>query len=363
MEGTGAQEASTGFADPQEWFHRLATHYVEAQIYFHLNQCGVFQKLQEGASAAAMAAALDLDERILQSLLDYVADVGDIASVDAEGVFRLTPFGQAVVARYSKVNGERVSYNMFDVRIGAWGPVWVNLGDMLRKTKAYGTDVHRTGEFAADGLFKLAAPLAEAVQRAADQLGATAIVELGPTSGILAQLACAPGGGKRRYAGVDIKPESLEAASRLARERGVDFIAWLYGNAFEPAAWMGTLHEEKRVLYFSCHFHEFLSHGVPLVEGALRELTAAPNTAGILALEQPRLEQELRDGSSPTRWLYAQSNVLIHHLIKNARILYGSEWQELLRRGGCSEVWVEGTRGFGFSAYIGATRRAGAARV
>lgn len=339
---------------PEEWFHRLATHYVEAQIYFHLNQCGVFQKLRDGATAGELAATLDLDERILHSLLDYAADVGEIIQAGGDGRFGLTPFGQKVAERYSKVNGDRVTYNMFDVRVGAWGPVWVNLGEMLRKTKVYGVDVHRAGEFAADGLFKLAAPLAEAVHRAADRLDASTVVELGPTSGILAQLAAAPGGDKRRYAGVDINPESLDFASRLARERGVDSIAWYHGDAFEPAGWMPAFAREQRVMYFSCHFHEFLSHGAAVVERALREMTAAPNTAGILALEQPRMEPEVRESTSSTRWLYAQSNVLIHHLIKNARILYGSEWQELLRNGGCGEVWVEDTKGFGFNAYVGA---------
>lgn len=355
------REASAGFSDPEEWFHRLATHYVEAQIYFHLNQCGVFQKLRDGARASDLAVTLDLDERILRSLLDYAADVGEMIRAEPDDVFTLTPFGQKVADRYSKVNGDRTTYNMFDVRVGAWGPVWFNLGEMLRKTKVYGEDVHRAGEFAADGLFKLAAPLAEAAGRAADQLGATAVVELGPTSGILAQLASAPGGDKRRYAGVDISQESLEQADRLARERGVDSISWHHGDAFAPAGWMEALDREERVMYFSCHFHEFLAHGPDVVEQGLRRLTAAPNTAGILVLEQPRMEPELRGSTSSTRWLYAQSNVLIHHLIKNARILYGSEWQELLRKGGCGEVRVEDTKGFGFNAYIGATSRRGAA--
>jgi SAM-dependent methyltransferase len=363
MGPTGPLDASSGFSDPEEWFHRLATHYVEAQIYFHLNQCGVFQKLRDGATASELAVTLDLDERILHSLLDYAADIGEIIRADANGVFCLTPFGQTVVERYSKVNGDRTTYNMFDVRVGAWGPVWVNLGEMLRKTKVYGVDVHRAGEFAADGLFMLAAPLAEAVERAADRLDATAVVELGPTSGILAQLASAPGGDKRRYAGVDISPESLEYASRLARERGVNSISWHHGDAFEPAGWMKALARERRVMYFSCHFHEFLSHGPAVIERALRELTAAPNTAGILTLEQPRMEPELRESTSSTRWLYAQSNVLIHHLIKNARILYGSEWQELLRMSGCGEVWVEDTKGFGFSAYVGVTSHRGGPHV
>jgi hypothetical protein len=349
-----AVEKGSRFKDPEEWFHCLATHYVEAQIYFHLNQCGAFQKLQGGSTASELASELGLNEHVLKSLLEYAADIGEIVSVDAAGRFGLTLFGRTVVERYGKSYGNRVVYNMFDVRVGAWGPVWTNLGELLRNTKTYGVDVHRAGDYAADGLFKLAGPLAAAVDRAADKLGASTVVELGPTSGILAQLAAKPGD-KRRYVGVDVKQESLDWARRLASEQGIDSVAWHRGDVFAPSGWLQELEPDGRVLYFSCHFHEFLSLGAPVLEQALQVLTTQPQTAGILALEQPRPEQALRSNSTPTQWLYGQSNVLIHHLIKNARILYRQEWRELLRRGGCPNVWVEETATFGFSAFVGAT--------
>lgn len=348
------RKTDPGPADPEEWFHRLATHYVEAQIYFHLNQCGVFQNLRDGATAGELARRLGLNEHVLKSTLDYASNVGEIVSVDADGRFGLTPFGQTVAGRYGKVHGDRLIYNMFDVRVGAWGPVWESLGDLMRNKKIYGVDVHRTGDFAADGLYKLAGPLATTVHKAAGELGATTVVELGPTSGILAQLASIPGH-QRRYVGVDIKQESLDWAERLAGEQGVASIAWRRGDVFAPDVWLGGLEREGRVLYFSCHFHEFLARGVPEFEQALRVLTAETDTAGLLALEQPRPEPAMRSSSSPTQWLYGHSNVLIHHLIKNARILAGREWQDLLRNGGCSKVWMQSTETFGFSAFIGAT--------
>lgn len=354
-------DAAPSSGDPETWFHCLATHYVEAQIYFHLNQCGAFRGLLDGATVPELAADLGLNGHVLQSLLEYAADVGEIVSAPVEGRFGLTPFGRTVVDRYGKMHGDRVIYNMFDVRVGAWGPVWTNLGELLRNTKTYGVDVHRAGDFAADGLFKLAGPLAATVDRAAATLGATTVVELGPTSGILAQLASSRG--DRRYVGIDVKQESLDWASRLAREQGIASISWRQGDVFAPADWAGDLARDGGVLYFSCHFHEFLSRGIPALEQALQAFTAQAATAGVLALEQPRPEHALRGKGSPTQWLYGQSNVLIHHLIKNARILYRQEWQDLLLKGGCSKVWEEQTRTFGFSAFIGATSRSeGSAR-
>lgn len=353
MNSKAIQTSATKFRDPEEWFHSLATSHVESQIYFHLNQCGVFQYLRLGGDAKTIAESLKLDERILESLLDYSANVGDIICADDHGSYCLTQFGHEVVERYGKKNGDRTVYNIFDVRIGAWGPVWTNLSELLRKSKIYGIDVHRAGEHAADGLFKLASPLSHAVNQAATELSATTIVELGPTSGIMAILASAQNGSKRRYVGIDIKQESLDLALSLAQERGISSITWQIGDIFEPEAWLNLFNDDERVLFFSCHFHEFLSQGIERMERTILELSKQSNTIGIQILEQPRLSHEQRHLYSPTRWQYSESNVLIHHLIKNARILYDNEWQDLLHKGGCRDVAVSDTKGFGFRSYIG----------
>ncbi len=341
------------FTSPEEWFHNLATRYVEVQIYFHLNQCGVFQELQNPVKTDKIAAVLNLDERILHTLLDYAANVGDILEQDEEQQFRLTEFGARVLDRYSKKNGDQISYNMFDVRTGAWGPVWNNLGEMLKNNLEYGVDFVRSGNFAADGLFKLAAPLGPSVKQAATSLDATAIVEIGPTSGLLAQLSTNPDNGEFKYVGLDVKQESLDDARKLADARGENQIEWLLGNVNNPENWIDKLDNHQSVLYFSCHFHEFLSHGQEKLEEALTIINNRANTCGTLVLEQPRLNKDDRNLVPPTKWLYAQSNVLIHHLIKNAKILDTDEWNSFLRKSGCHDVSVESTRGYGFSAFVG----------
>jgi hypothetical protein len=339
-------------ADPETWFHTLATHFVEAQIYFHLNQCRVMHHLRgEGAHSAEIAERLGLDARILDILLEYAANVGDVVARSGDGRYAVTAFGEKVLVRYGKTNGDRTTYNLFDVRIGAWGPLWTNLGALLDRSVTYGEGLRREGAFAADGLFKLAAPLAPAIERVVSRIGASAVVEIGPTSGILAQLA--ERSPQRWYAGVDVKEESLHGAAALAAERGVHDIRWLRGDLFEPGAWLAQLPANGPALFFSCHFHEFLAAGSERVVRALREVTRWPDAAAVVALEQPRLEPSRRDDVSVTAWLYAHSNVLIHHLIKNAKILTGDEWRALLLEGGCTSVAPEETAGFGFTAYVG----------
>ncbi len=339
--------------DPETWFHTLATHFVEAQIYFHLNQLGVMHELRGGgARSAEIAARLELDERILDILLDYASNVGQFVARAPDGRYAVTPFGRRVLDRYGKTNGERTVYNLFDVRIGAWGPLWTNLGGLLDKSVVYGRDLHRIGDFAADGLFKLAAPLGSAIEHAAARLGAATVVEVGPTSGILAQLAEREP--SRSYVGVDVKQRSLSDAEALAAERGVRGIRWLEGDLFEPEPWLAQLPAGQPTLFFSCHFHEFLAGGKQRVADALQRLTHWPGAAGVVVLEQPRLEPEQRDDVSLTQWLYAHSNVLIHHLIKNAKILTTTEWRHMLLAAGCASVELERTDCFGFTSLVGA---------
>jgi hypothetical protein len=62
---------------PESWFHRRATLYVEAQILFHLNQAGVWDRLKRGGplTAQQIADALRLEAGPTDALLDYVFEV------------------------------------------------------------------------------------------------------------------------------------------------------------------------------------------------------------------------------------------------------------------------------------------------
>ena len=337
---------------PEEWFHTLATNYVEAQIYFHLNQVGVVEKLRERPSTpATLANELELDLRILEILLAYAANVGDLIELVEAGRYGITRFGHEILARYSKSNGEQRRLNLFDVRVGAWGIVWQKLGAMLTKSEVYGRDFRRAGDYAADGLFKLAVPLASVLHDIALEAQVDTLVEIGPTSGLLALLFEA--GAARRCVGIDIRQDSLRLAARLAEERNVRDIEWVHGDLFEPGAWLRDITGGHRSLFFSCHFHEFLSQGVDRVAASIRKLATAHGSQGVTILEQPRLELWQRDSISKPQWLYSQSNVLIHHLIRNARIQTVDEWRALLKAAGCTQVHTLPTNAFGFNALWG----------
>lgn len=338
--------------DHEQWFHTLATHYVESQIYFHLNQCGVFQHLnRNGTHIGSIAGDLGLSEYILGVLLEYVSNVGELITKTGNDSYAMTAFGSSVLNRYGRRTGGQYQYNIFDVRVGSWGPVWENLGNLLGQKMIYGKDIHRRGDLASEGVYKIAAPLAPVIEKAAREIGAKAIVEIGPTSGVLGEIARHDP--SIRCIGIDIKQESLDDARERAEVDGVSDVIWLKGDLFRAQEWLDKLPCDGPVLFFSFHIHEFLARGTDDVVEALRTITSWPKTGGVLAVEQPKIEDHKRESTHPVQWLYSQSHVLTHHVIKNGQIFTSDQWRDLLLVGGCSRVEQSPSPCFGFKAFMG----------
>jgi hypothetical protein len=315
---------------PEEWFHETATRFVAAQALFHLNDCGVIAALAAGpASAEDLAARLSLEPRVLAGLLDYVSRVDPVIGRDAGGRFALTDFGRRVLERYGRRDGDRVEYNFFDVRVGGYGPVWAALGGMLRGRARYGREVVRAGDGAARGLYRSAAGLLPALRAAADAARAEAVAEIGVDDGLLARLAAERPG--LDAVGVDLSAEALDAARAAAG--GGERPRWTRGDFFAPEGWAGAP-AAGRLLVFTLHLHELAAAGTDRVRAALAALGRARPGTVFAAFEQPLLPDSARETLPPARWLYAQSNVLIHELVGKGRILPEAEWLGLLGAAG-----------------------------
>jgi hypothetical protein len=322
---------------PESWFHRRATLYVEAQVLFHLNQVGVWKLLKQGGSHTVpqIASSLQLDAAATDTLLDYVFHVDDLLERDQEARYSLSEFGRNVVDRFSDGKGAAAeeSINMFDVRVGAYGPVWQNLGRMLSRSGRYGEDFHREGRYAEDGVFKLAMRFWGSLVEHVDELTVDRIVEVGVTTGLIEKL-------RDRYPGqllygLDRNEAALERSRASARSKNLPHIQWIHSDYYDVRQWAEAVDATRPGLIFSLHFHELMAGGEEMFVESLRALKAALPHWALLALEQPRLPHSDRATTPETLWLYSQSNILIHHLIGNGRILSREAWMDLGARAGC----------------------------
>jgi SAM-dependent methyltransferase len=337
----------------QSWFHRRATLYVEAQILFHLNQVGVLELLSRGGwhRASEVAATLALEPGPTDALLDYVYQVDDLLERDDDGRYSLSAFGQEVVGRFSdgKETGPG-SINMFDVRVGAYGPVWRQLSGILTGESRYGQDIHRDGRYAESGVSKLAMRFWDALTEHIDDLNVGSVLEIGLSSGLLERV------GERhpayRLYGLDKKQSAIDLNAKSAAALGVETIHWLHADFFDAPQWAGSVAADGRGLIFSLHFHELMAGGPERFVAAVRDLRQALPNWSLVAFEQPLLSREDRAEIPDTLWLYAQSNVLIHHLIGNGRILSREAWTDLGRQAGCKNVEDKSCNYLGYRAFL-----------
>lgn len=341
-----------GQRSPEAWFHELATHYVEAQVLYHLNRTGVLRAIErdQPVSPEALAAQLNLQLSPLATLLDYVVGVDRLLQRDLDGRLSYTPWGAQVLERYGRTgqDGTR-NLNFFDVRVGAYGPVWAALGGLLTGEERYGDTLARAGAEAAQGVYTVGARFGPALGQLVDELGAQTFVELGVTSGLASHV-----GADRRglqLMGLDRDRAALDEAERRAQTDGVHTIQWLEADLFDLDSWCPRLESLKPGIITTVHLHEILAGGASRLIQLLSDLSARLPGWHLIGLEQPLLPEEMRAETSPTLWRYNHSNVLIHHLIGNGRILSNEAWIELFERAGVQVIRAEGLNYLGYQAY------------
>jgi hypothetical protein len=337
---------------PESWFHEVATHYVEAQALFHLNRCGVFVALDRGGamSATALARELGLQLEPLVTLLDYVVGIDRLLCRDGEDRYAFTAWGQEVLERFGRRSDDGTrTFNFFDVRVGAYGPVWAAMGGLMRGEERYGETLMRAGGEAAEGVYKVGARFADALGAIVDRLGASMFVEIGVTSGLAARV-----GSSRPnlvLAALDRDSSAIATAAARATDEGVDRIRWIEADLFDLDAWTGDLQERLPGVITTVHFHELLAAGEERLVELLSGLSERLPGWHVIGLEQPLLAESERAGTSETLWRYNHSNVLIHHLIGNGRILPHAQWLALFERAGVEVAGTEALNYLGYQAY------------
>jgi hypothetical protein len=128
-------------------------------------------------------------------------------------------------------------------------------------------------------------------------------------------------------------------------------IRWLHGDYFDVHGWTKAVEAKPRGVVYSLHFHELIAAGEDRFVEALRRLRSVLPSWVVVAFEQPRLPHGDRASVSESQWLYSQSNILIHHLIGNGRILGREAWIDLGSQAGCRQVTDRACGYLGYRAF------------
>jgi hypothetical protein len=339
---------------PEVWYHRLGTDFVVAQILFHFNSTGVFQDLVAHAptSSKAIAERLKLDPRLLEVLLDYLANVDEIIDQDSSGLYFITEFGKAVLARFSKKEENKTLYNFHEVRVGAFAPVWDALGGLLTGKWVYGKDVKRRGEYAEEGVYVLAQKFGPPLVEALKKLKLGSALEIGVNAGLTEQLGLHFK--NLNLYGADLSAKAIaKAESRYLEVVGATpKVQWLECNIFKTEEWLPKVDRSGPLALFSIHFHEIVGQGLDPLIGLLKSIRASGIKGYVLMMEQPRLDRSLKGETPEHLWLYNHSNIVIHHVIGNGKILGADEWIEVFKKGGSKLISKTKTGYLGYELFI-----------
>ena len=335
---------------PEAYFHDVGTQYVVAQLLFHLNQTSilssVFQK--ETVHLAEFCQQLKLNEDVTTAVFDYLANVTPLFDFK-NGYISITEFGREYLSRYGrKTDDGNVNMNFWDVSVGAYGNVWEAIHLLSTNKSVYGKDIKRKGEHAEGGVFKSAQNFWPAIESATEMINdLDLIAELGVNSGLLKFLddknSVIP------LLGIDRNQAAIKKFSSIFPD--LKKVSFVCQDIVDVDKWSAGINPEKPKLFYSIHFHEFMAHPETVVR-FFKNIKSHFNKSYVLAFEQPRYREEERSQMPEHRWQYCYSNILIHDLIGNGKILYRDEWRKFFESCG-GKVIVHKPIGYlGYEMYL-----------
>ncbi len=285
-----------------------------ASVLASLDEAGLLAALEAGPVAAAPEGVADEDS-LMPAALRYLAQRE--LTEERDGAFVLTEHGRAVV----RDKGYLVWLQ------GGYGHVLAGLGDFIRGTRRYGTDVERAGRWVAEGSALIGredvAPYAVEVLQGIDFHH---VVDLGCGN---ARFLI---GAAQRFGitgvGVDLSPEACEdAATMIADADLTGKVVVRCGDAGDLDAIPELGQADLAVAHFL--LHEIFEHGKEALIGYLTKLgRIMPAGAHMLVAEvQPAT------GAHDERW---RPEFTLLHAIMRQELLDADGWHEAFTAAGWS---------------------------
>lgn len=279
-----------------------------------LTNSGILARLREAGSGTAETLLDGLDHEVGSGLLRYLTIRGVLAT--HQGVHRLTRRGELLVGP--------VALARLGFYLEAYSPVIGLMTDLVTGAATYGVDVSR----AAGALSRHSGAVSTSAYTAIVLEGvrerpSVRLLDLGCGGGsLLVELCLARP--DLSGVGIDIAPEAIEAARRLATSHGVgDRVEFAVADAFDPVSWPASCRGVDVVCGVGI-LHEHFRAGDDAVIDILNRYAQVTTRQRTLLLGEPELRYDDRENDSDF--------FLVHFLTAQGTPRGRAGWLDLFER-------------------------------
>ena len=294
-----------------------------------LANSGMLGRLREVGPSTAGGLLDGLDPRLGPDFLRYLTVCGVLE--EHSGTYRLTRRGELLTGD--------VPLARLGFYLEAYGPVTRRITDLLTGAARYGVDVERAaGPLSRHSGTVSTSAYTQVVLEAMRERAASRLLDLGCGGGsLLVELCLARP--DLSGVGIDIAPEAIEAAGRLAASAGVaERVEFAVADAFAPETWPETC-SSIQVICGVGVLHEQFRDGDQAVIDILNRYAALVTGSRTLLIGEPELRYDNRENDSDF--------FLVHFLTAQGIPRGRDGWLDLFQRSAlrCTRVYTNAVAG------------------
>lgn len=256
-------------SDVTAWAQTIRRGYALSFLLYAFHDTGVLEELRDEKpkSGKELAQKLKLDQRLLESGLNFFVHSDNSIIKDEQGRYVLTPQGKERIFADQTVA-------MALGAVGAYHILFTHYIAAMQGKEQYGKDFERDGRLIAKASYLTGKGNYEWVANKLKELGVETVVDLGCGSGNIIIDFC-----QRQQSlhgvGVDIAQGALDEARERADKAGVgERITLIHGDMTDPKTYAAKLSVKGEKLAFNAimALHEFLRDGEQAVVQILKRM-------------------------------------------------------------------------------------------
>ena len=255
--------------DVTHWTQSIRRGYGMSFLLFSFHDTGVFNELKNNhsISSAEISKKLGLNNKVLESGLNFLVNADNSIIKDEKGNYQLTEIGEK---RLFSDQATAMSLGA----VGAYHTLLTNYSSMLKNKITYGKDFIRDGRLVAISSVLTGRANYSWVAQKFNDLNVDTVVDLGCGSGDIIIDFC----NKHKTfngVGLDIDPTAVEVAQENVKKNNLESrIELIVGDMLNPKTYSSKIHSKGEKVAFNAimALHEFLRDGKQAVVDVLKKM-------------------------------------------------------------------------------------------